>query len=67
MDIKLILFLMGINTHIFYLSFGALDSFTVNRIANIRHRLIRVKGGITFVQKDFNLALVDKMGNEISA
>ena len=58
---------MGINTHIFYLSFGALDSFTVNRIANIRHRLIRVKGGITFVQKDFNLALVDKMGNEISA
>ena len=63
MDIKLILFLMGINTHIFYLSFGALDSFTVNRIANIRHRLIRAKGGITFVQKDFNLALVDKMGN----
>ena len=68
-DLKLLLLLLGLNCNIFYLSFGALDTFTVNRIASLQERiegLVREEEGkryLTFVQKDFSLELSDKFGN----
>ena len=38
-DIKLLMLLIALDSHIFHISFGALDSGTVNRIASIKNRI----------------------------
>ena len=38
-DLKLLVLLLALNCNMFYLSFGALDTFTVNRIGSLKERV----------------------------
>jgi hypothetical protein len=61
-DHSIFTLLLCINAHLLYTSFGALDSTTVNRVASLKQNFKsadEIKSSLTFVQRDFSLALVD--------